>query len=175
MKKLEKTATLVTLGCWGYPLLEIAWRGWSHWSMALAGGVCFGLLGTVSEHMQQKNTLLRCAAGSAVITAVELVFGCVFNLGLHMNVWDYSAEPWNLAGQICVRYSTFWFALSAPLMRLADWLGGGVPTRQQRIQTGEWHHAADNQRTKYLYHLGLLPKREADDGHTAGDRTASYR
>lgn len=123
MKHWENTAALVTLGSWGYPLVEIVWRGWSHWSMALAGGVCFGLLGRVSEWLRWKNPLVRCAAGAAAITTVELLFGCIFNLGLHMRVWDYSREWLNLGGQICLRYSLIWFALSAPLMRLADWLG----------------------------------------------------
>lgn len=101
-------------------MLEYLWRGWSHWSMALAGGVCFGLLGRVSDRMRGRSLPLRCAAGSAVITGVEFVFGCVFNLGLHMNVWDYSGEAFNVAGQICARYSLLWFVLSAPLMLLTD-------------------------------------------------------
>lgn len=88
--------------------------------MALAGGLCFGLLGRVSDRMHGKSLPLRCAAGSAVITGVEFVFGCVFNLGLHMQVWDYSNELFNVAGQICARYSVIWFVLSAPLMLLTD-------------------------------------------------------
>lgn len=39
-----------------------------------------------------------------------------------MQVWDYSGEVFNLAGQICARYSVLWFFLSAPLMALADHL-----------------------------------------------------
>lgn len=101
-------------------MLEYIWRGWSHWSMALAGGVCFGLLGHISDRMHGHSLPLRCAAGSAAITSVEFVFGCIFNLGLGMHVWDYSGELFNIAGQICARYSVLWFFLSAPLMGLAD-------------------------------------------------------
>ena len=122
MKQTEKTAILVSFGCWGYPLLEYLWRGWSHWSMALAGGVCFGLLGRISDRLRGKSLPVRCAAGSAAITGVEFLFGCVFNLGLGMHVWDYSGELFNIAGQVCARYSVLWFFLSAPLMGLADLL-----------------------------------------------------
>lgn len=99
--------------------------------MALAGGVCFGLLGRISDRMHGRHIALRCAAGAAAITGVEFLFGCIFNLGLHMQVWDYSNELFNLAGQVCIRYSTIWFFLSAPLMRLADNL---VVMRKQTAQ-----------------------------------------
>ncbi|MDO5784356.1 MAG: hypothetical protein Q4P20_04745 [Eubacteriales bacterium] len=120
MRQAEKTAILVSFGCWGYPFLEFLWRGWSHWSMALAGGICFGLLGRISDRMHGRHIALRCAAGAAAITSVEFLFGCIFNLGLHMQVWDYSNELFNIAGQVCIRYSAIWFFLSAPLMRIAD-------------------------------------------------------
>ena len=152
MKQLEKTATLVALGSWGYPLIEILWRGWTHWSMALAGGVCLSLLGRASRYLQDRNLLLRCAAGSGIITTVELLFGCIFNLGLHLSVWDYSAERWNLAGQICARYSTIWFLLSGPLMRLTDYLCADG----QQERRGEKTHAACNQYTKFSHHIGVL-------------------
>ena len=101
-------------------MLEYLWRGWSHWSMALAGGVCFGLLGRISDKLHGKSLPVRCVAGSAAITGVEFIFGCVFNLALGMRVWDYSGELFNIAGQVCARYSMLWFFLSAPLMGLAD-------------------------------------------------------
>ena len=60
--------------------------------MALAGGVCLSLLGRASRRLQDRGPLVRCAVGSGIITTVELLFGCVFNLGLHLSVWDYSAD-----------------------------------------------------------------------------------
>ncbi len=101
-------------------MLEYLWRGWSHWSMALAGGVCFGLVGRISDGLRGRSLPLRCAAGSAAITGVEFLVGCVCNLGLGMQVWDYSGEMFNLAGQVCARYSALWFLLSIPLIGIAD-------------------------------------------------------
>lgn len=122
MKQAEKTAILVSYGCWGYPFLEYWFRGWSHWSMALAGGICFGLLGQISDLLQDYSLPVRCVAGTGGILCVEFIFGCIFNLGMHLHVWDYSGEWMNLAGQICVRYGILWLFLSAPLILLADQL-----------------------------------------------------
>ena len=49
--------------------------------------------------------------GAAVITSVELIFGCICNLWLRMNVWDYSYIPLNLEGQICLLYTVLWAIL----------------------------------------------------------------
>ena len=100
--------------------MEWMWRGWTHWSMALAGGICFGILGQISEYMQHRCFAVRCAAGTAAITGVEFLFGCIFNIGMGMHVWDYSKEAYNIAGQICAKYSFLWFLLSIPLVKLTD-------------------------------------------------------
>ena len=46
-----------------------------------------------------------------LITAAEFATGLVVNLLLGWQVLDYSAEPANLLGQICLRYSFYWFCL----------------------------------------------------------------
>ena len=46
--------------------------------------------------------------GAAIVSAVELAFGLVFNVRLGMNVWDYSTVPFNFMGQICLRFSLIW-------------------------------------------------------------------
>ena len=48
----------------------------------------------------------------AAVTGVEFAFGCVFNLVLKMNVWDYSHLPLNIAGQICPLFTLLWSALA---------------------------------------------------------------
>lgn len=114
MKKTEKIAAF-TAGFTGYPLLELLWRGRTHWSMALAGGVA-GLL--LYPLCTKKGARLICCKTAVVITAVELVFGCVFNLFLRQNVWDYSKKPLNFLGQICLPYSCLWFLLGIPVQLL---------------------------------------------------------
>ena len=108
MKQLEKTATLVALGSWGYPLLELLWRGWSHYSMFLAGGIGFLLLGRLTkDHLPPWVEVL---IGAGIITMIELAAGLLFNR--EYTVWDYRGAPLNLWGQICLPFTLLWMSVS---------------------------------------------------------------
>ena len=45
IRKTAKLATLFTVGGLLYGLIEIAWRGHTHISMFVVGGLCFVLIG----------------------------------------------------------------------------------------------------------------------------------
>lgn len=80
--------------------------------MALAGGTVMLLLSAA----QKKTGVLPFLFLSAlIITVTELIFGIIFNIFLKMNVWDYSAMHYNIAGQICLPYTLLWFALGFPV------------------------------------------------------------
>lgn len=111
MKRSEKRLSFA-LGFAAYPLLELLWRGRTHWSMALAGGISLRLLFPLCIRKGAKGICLKTAA---VITGVEFVFGCIFNLLLKQKVWDYSRKPGNLLGQICLPYCCLWFLLGVPI------------------------------------------------------------
>lgn len=100
------------IGSCGYGLIEVLWRGHTHWSMLCAGGVCFNIFSFISEKMKKAGSFAKALAGSIAVTSVELVFGLIFNVFLKKNVWDYSKMPLNLGGQICALYSFFWLILS---------------------------------------------------------------
>lgn len=100
-------------GAVAYPALEVLWRGYSHYSMALAGGVCCLMLYLLHRLFFDWPLLLRAVGGAFVITLVEFIFGAVFNLLLGMAVWDYSDVRFNLLGQVCLRYFLLWCGLSA--------------------------------------------------------------
>lgn len=116
-------------GAIGYGLIEVVWRGNTHWAMLLAGGVCLRLLGAAGRRMEAAPVLYKCLAGGAIITGVELLFGCVCNLWLHMGIWDYSRIPLNLGGQVCLLYSVLWSALSAFGMKLEKALRRYLPCK----------------------------------------------
>ncbi|MGM9612446.1 MAG: hypothetical protein ACI3XZ_02975 [Butyricicoccus sp.] len=107
------------MGGIGYAGLEILWRGYTHWTMALTGGVVFVGLERLRRQMEGVRLPVRCAVGAAWVTAAEFLVGVSVNLGLHMNVWDYSAEWGNILGQICPKYTAIWFALCGPAMAIA--------------------------------------------------------
>ncbi len=70
---IEKSA-LFCLGALGYGCIELAWRGRTHWTMLLAGGLCMLALWALNERLGRWPLLARCAAGALVITGVELAF-----------------------------------------------------------------------------------------------------
>ena len=109
---------ILLLFCTGgivYPAIEIAWRGKTHISMSLAGGTCLCLIDKICAcKMRHRKWTHQCAAGAAVITAVEFLFGVCVNCIGKRNVWDYSKLPGNVMGQICLPFSVCWFFLSAP-------------------------------------------------------------
>lgn len=117
MKK-GKDLLLFCLGGAGYVGLEMLWRGRSHGSMFLAGGSCFMLLGNLRNKLRRLDVPARAAACSAVITAVELMTGLVFNRDY--GVWDYRDLPLNFLGQICLPFSLLWMPLGVAGMELYD-------------------------------------------------------
>ena len=112
MKCLEYTAVSFT-GAAGYGLLELLWRGWTHWTMLVVGGLCllvmYGLANDTKFPYWQVWVL-----SAVVITTAEFVSGSIVNIALGWRVWDYTAVPGNLLGQICPQYCLLWLGLSVP-------------------------------------------------------------
>ena len=122
MRNKNSGLVIFSVGAVGYGLLEILWRGYTHWSMALAGGICFSFFGVLGEKMKNKGLLLKGLMGGAFITAIEFLFGFIFNIMLKKKVWDYSKMPFNLAGQICLLYSVIWTGISIICIPLSCFL-----------------------------------------------------
>ena len=120
VSKIKGNTVIFGVGAVGYGLIEILWRGYTHWSMLCAGG--FSLLGlsAVAQKFKKCNIIIKALLGSGIITVIEFVFGTVFNLILKKNVWDYSRMPLNIKGQVCALYSFFWVILSMIFIPLAE-------------------------------------------------------
>ena len=104
-------------GSFAYPVLELLWRGETHSSMALAGGICLCLINHICcDVLEDSSVVSRCMAGAGIITGVELLLGLLLNRLLGFAIWDYSNVPLNLLGQVCVPYSFLWMGLSLPAM-----------------------------------------------------------
>ena len=105
-----------------YTAAELLWRGHSHWTMTLTGGACALLIHLANRRLRDRSIILRCCAGCGIITAAEFIVGCIVNLWLGWNVWDYSGMRFNLLGQICLLYSVMWTFMSLPAIALSTWL-----------------------------------------------------
>ena len=124
---VRRYSFLFLLGGGIYVLIELLYRSRSHFSMFLAGGLSVVLIRIICGRI--KGFFLRCLAGGIIITAVELVFGIIFNLLLGMEVWDYSHLPFNILGQVCPYFTLAWAALSIPAL----WLGNLICGRHKRV------------------------------------------
>ena len=102
-------AMLFLLGGGGYLAIELAWRGASHWTMFLAGGICLCVLQALA--VRPVCLPLAAGAGAAAVSGLEVCIGLACREVLHIAVWDYSAEWGNLAGLVCPRYCLYWFLL----------------------------------------------------------------
>ena len=114
--KFFKPILLFCLGGAGYIGLECLWRGWSHFSMFLAGGTCFLLLGKLNQTQPRLPLPLRGIVGAGIITMIELLAGLLFNR--NYGVWDYRHLPANFHGQICLRFFLLWIPISLGAMWL---------------------------------------------------------
>ncbi len=126
-KSMGRTAALFCTGAVGYCLLEILWRGHTHWSMGLAGGVCLVGMYALHRRLAHRPLALQALAGAALVTAVEFAVGCVVNLLLGWQVWDYSGWRIQLLGQVCLVFCLLWYVLSFAVIgafRLAERRGG---------------------------------------------------
>ena len=114
---------LFLFGGLSYFIIEILWRGYSHWSMFLLGGLCFLLIGLLNERLMQNTPIIpQALIGAFIITALEFIAGCILNIHLELDVWDYYDMPFNILGQICLPYSILWVILSLVCIVFDDYL-----------------------------------------------------
>jgi hypothetical protein len=123
MSRILKYTTLWLWGGFIYYLIEIAWRGYSHPSMFILGGICFVAIGGINNYFPWHLGLVwQALIGAGVITVLELITGLIVNRWLGLGVWDYSGLPLNILGQISLLYSFFWIPLAAFAVWLDDYL-----------------------------------------------------
>lgn len=93
MKKLIELATLFVIGGAIYYGAEMLIRGRSHWSMAVAGGICFLAIGGINEILDYETPfLLQMLYGAIAVTATEFIFCCESELKSNTkNVWGLNS------------------------------------------------------------------------------------
>lgn len=121
MRRAIKPSALFAIGGFLYIITELLWRGRTHWTMFIVGGICFMLVGLINEIFTWDMPLIQQQTISAVmITIAELLAGLLINC--NYAIWDYRNIPLNIMGQICFPYTILWFFLSLPAIILDDYL-----------------------------------------------------
>ena len=68
------------------------------------------------------------------VTLIEYFAGLIFIKGMHVKLWDYSDEKFNIQGIICPKFTFFWYLLSAiyyflihpNIIHSIEWLAGNL-------------------------------------------------
>ncbi len=114
MQRIYTGFTVFLTGALAYSIAEILFRGYTHWTMSLTGGIIFLILFGIHLNLRNMSFFRKCLLGAGVITAFEFTVGIIVNIMLHWNVWDYSDVPLNLLGQICLPFTVLWFFICFP-------------------------------------------------------------
>lgn len=111
--KILKTFVMWVFGAFGYGLIEIIFRGYTHISMGILGGLCLISMSLLNTLLGDTFPLIfKMIIFSFLITILEFLTGLIVNIWLNLCVWDYSFIPANLFGQVCLPFSVCWFFLS---------------------------------------------------------------
>lgn len=114
MKKLSEYMFLWALGGILYYSFEMIFRGFSHWSMFVLGGICLLFFWKQGQWCSWRDPMwlqiIRC---TIFVTACEFITGIIVNKWLNWAVWDYSDQPFQLFGQICLPFATIFSGLCA--------------------------------------------------------------
>lgn len=123
IKEWLKLVILFIIGGFVYGAIEIAFKGDTHFSMFITGGLSFVIIGGLNSYWDYDMSLLKqMLISTVVITALEFICGCIVNIWLGLNVWNYSHLPFNILGQICLLFSIIWFFLSLIGIFLDDYI-----------------------------------------------------
>lgn len=120
---LFKYLFLFLVGGFSYFYIEIIYRGYSHFSMIICGGLAIILCGSLNQLTHFKLSLImQMILSTFIITGLEFITGYIVNIRLQLGVWDYSDMPYNLYGQICLSFSCIWLLLSLLCIFLDDFI-----------------------------------------------------
>lgn len=104
-----------------YVTLEVLFRERSHVSMFLLAGIVFIFLGMMNKVSGWEFPLVyQILIGTTFATVAEFITGCIVNLWLGLNVWDYSNLPFNICGQVSLYFTLLWIPITLLAIVLDD-------------------------------------------------------
>jgi uncharacterized membrane protein len=92
-----------------------ALMGYTSLWMGLVGalsGVALGSINEVNWIKHNLNMFWQAVTGAVVVLTVEFATGLICNMWLGLDIWNYSQQPLNILGQVCLPSLGIWFLLS---------------------------------------------------------------
>ena len=91
--------------------------------MFILGGICLICVGLINEILPWGIYFeLQVIIGDCIVLLLEFTTGCIVNIGLGLNVWDYSNMWGNILGQVCPLFAILWLPVIAAAIFLDDWI-----------------------------------------------------
>ena len=111
-KKISEYAFIWFSGGIAYYIVEFLFRGFSHWSMFMVGGTVFLFCTYQAVEMQWSEPMwIQVIRATIFAAALEFVSGIILNKYFHLSIWDYSDQPLQLWGQICLPFTILFSGL----------------------------------------------------------------
>ncbi len=121
--ELFRQIIIFLIGGFIYGAIEIMFRGYTHPSMFITGGLCLVWVGGLNRFFKVRFKLpVQMLLGGLIITAAEFICGLIVNVSFGMDVWDYSGLPFNIMGQVCLLFLVFWILISLPAIIIEDFI-----------------------------------------------------
>lgn len=108
-----------------YIMLELLWRGRSHWTMFLCAGLCGLVMANINNNLLEFDTdfLEQVFVSALCCTTFEFLFGIMFNGDF--SIWDYRGL-WGtihvLGDQVNILFFGIWIIISVFGLPLLDWI-----------------------------------------------------
>lgn len=108
-----------------YILLELLWRGRSHWTMFICAGLCGLVIANVNNNLLSFETDFRIqvVVSALCCTGFEFLFGLIFNG--NFTIWDYrgiwGTIHW-LGDQVNILFFGVWLLISLFALPFLDWM-----------------------------------------------------
>ncbi len=92
------------------------------------------MAGDITKNNAAAQVVLTILTMGAAMTLIEYIAGLIFIKGMKIKLWDYSNEPLNIQGIICIRFSLIWTLLAALYyffvqpyaVKLVQWFGNNI-------------------------------------------------
>ena len=108
-----------------YIILELIWRGRTHWTMFVCAGLCGLVMANINNNLLEFDTdfLKQIFVSALCCTTFEFLFGIIFNGDF--SIWDYRGL-WGtihiLGDQVNILFFGIWIIRSFFSLRFLDWL-----------------------------------------------------